>query len=237
MDNGWEIPPVLLPDGWLRCASSRVLDVVWIGTEGERPLLACSRSLLFTELSQTWSASSASGPGAGSVMLPDWQSLDAVLRRASQLVSSLPNHIAHEFRTLTQSLPKSTEAERLVVQRVGQQLFRNGLLDYWNGQCAATRLAVPELLLASHIKPWASCDSDDERLDVFNGLLLAPHIDALFDGGWLTFGGDGAAEWSPHMPPEAYVPLGLSGMTLRINNLRPSHHKYLAAHRKLVWRK
>ena len=52
-----------------------------------------------------------------------------------------------------------------------------------------TGLDVPELLRASHIKPWADCGTDAERLDVFNGLLLAPHLDAAFDAGFITIAG------------------------------------------------
>ncbi len=88
-------------------------------------------------------------------------------------------------------MPCSTEAERLVVQRVGQDLFRAALLDFWQGRCCATGLAIPELLRASHIKPWAVCADDNERLDVYNGLLLAPHLDALFDAGLMTVADDG----------------------------------------------
>jgi len=60
------------------------------------------------------------------------------------------------------------------------------LLDLWEGRCAVTGLAVPELLRASHIKPWADCETDAERLDVYNGFLLAPHLDAAFDLGFIT---------------------------------------------------
>jgi predicted restriction endonuclease len=42
-------------------------------------------------------------------------------------------------------------------------------------------------LRASHIKPWK--DSNDlEKLSGSNGLLLSPHIDHLFDQGWISFG-------------------------------------------------
>lgn len=41
-------------------------------------------------------------------------------------------------------------------------------------------------MIASHIKPWRD-SSNFERLDGNNGLLLAPHIDKLFDKGWITF--------------------------------------------------
>ena len=54
-----------------------------------------------------------------------------------------------------------------------------------------TGIAIPELLVASHIKPWAKCDNDSERIDVFNGLLLAIHLDRLFDQGFISFAADG----------------------------------------------
>jgi putative restriction endonuclease len=72
----------------------------------------------------------------------------------------------HTFEKQTAALPRATEVERLVVQRVGQDLFRNGLLDYWEGRCAITRLAVPQLLRASHIRPWADCTAEADWLDV-----------------------------------------------------------------------
>lgn len=78
-----------------------------------------------------------------------------------------------------------------------------------------TGLALPELLRASHIKPWAECSTDDERLDVFNGLLLAPHLDALFDAGWVTFDDDGMVLVSASLPSDAAMLLGVS-MTWRM---------------------
>ena len=57
-------------------------------------------------------------------------------------------------------------------------------MEYWDSKCAVTGLAIPELLKASHIKPWKD-STDEERLDIFNGLLLAPHLDAAFDRGFI----------------------------------------------------
>ena len=64
-----------------------------------------------------------------------------------------------------------------------------------------TGLGAPELLRASHIKPRADCDTDAERLDVFNGLLLAPHLDAVFDSGFITIAEDGTVLLSNALPP------------------------------------
>ncbi|MCY1451316.1 hypothetical protein D9M71_681760 [compost metagenome] len=46
-------------------------------------------------------------------------------------------------------------------------------------------------LVASHIRPWKDSDNA-ERLDGHNGLMLAPHVDRLFDRGWISFTDDGS---------------------------------------------
>ena len=66
------------------------------------------------------------------------------------------------------------------------------LLDYWGGRCPLTGIADPALLRASHIVPWAECDTDAQRLDVHNGRLLSALWDAAFDAGLISFADDGA---------------------------------------------
>ena len=90
-------------------------------------------------------------------------------------------------------MPQTTEAERRIIQRVGQDIFRNRLMTYWQGRCPLTGITDPALLRASHIIAWKDCDSDAERLDVHNGLLLSALWDAAFDRGLVTFDDDGAA--------------------------------------------
>ncbi len=89
-----------------------------------------------------------------------------------------------------------TEVERLVRQRIGQGIFRQSLMDYWDGRCAVTGIDQPELLRASHMKPWTDCANDAERLDVFNGLLLTADWDAAFDKGLVTFDDNGLAQFA-----------------------------------------
>ena len=139
-------------------------------------------------------------------------------------------NITDQFRAQTLHLPQTTEAERLVVQRVGQDLFRHALLEYWQGKCCVTGLAVSGLLRASHIKPWAKCVSDHERLDIFNGLLLAPHLDALFDGGWISFSNQGSLLVSTKLPDEAKAQLGMP-QDWTISGLTSAHLRYLTFHR------
>jgi putative restriction endonuclease len=70
---------------------------------------------------------------------------------------------------------------------VGQDIFPRALIAYWNETCPLTGITDPALLRASHIVPWAECESDALRLDVYNGLLLSSLWDAAFDCGLISF--------------------------------------------------
>jgi hypothetical protein len=109
---------------------------------------------------------------------------------ASTLAASLPDAPLREFQAKIKDLPKTTE-ERLVVQRIGQDIFRARLIEYWQGRCPLTGISDTALLRASRIVPWKDCASDAERLDVHNGLLLSALWDAAFDRGLATFEDDG----------------------------------------------
>ncbi|MCS6810978.1 MAG: HNH endonuclease, partial [Tepidimonas sp.] len=102
-------------------------------------------------------------------------------------------------------------------------------------KCCVTGLDVPELLRASHIRPWAHCENDEQRLDVFNGLLLAPHLDALFDAGWITIDDAGNVRLSAQLTAQRRAALGLHG-ELQVIRLHAQHHSYLDFHRRKVWK-
>jgi putative restriction endonuclease len=166
----------------------------------------------------------------------DVPTLHRLLRRAFQLSKALPNELLHTFEKQVVAMPRMTEAERLVVQRVGQNLFRDGLFELWEGRCAVTGLAMPDLLRASHIKPWAECGTDAERLDVYNGFLLAPHLDAVFDHGFVTIGDDGVVVFADGLNDDARRLLGLD-RAMRIHGLTEEHRAYLSWHRERVFMK
>lgn len=82
-----------------------------------------------------------------------------------------------------------TQRVQLAKARVGQGLFRKRVI-LLDGACRVTGVTDQRLLIASHIKPWRAA-SNAERLNGHNGILLSPHIDALFDEHLLTFENDG----------------------------------------------
>lgn len=218
-DCGFELTPVLEPNGALVLRSAMFYESVVISVvAGGQFTLTSSRPVLLGAPEQLPVAVEGFGP------------LYEVLQKASATARTLPNRVAEKFHAAVGLMPATTEVERLVRQRVGQSLFRGALLDFWRGRCCVTGLAVVELLRASHIKPWSRCDSDEERLDVFNGLLLAPHVDALFDGGWVSFDDTGALLVSSALPSEAAAQVGLSS-DWQVSGLLDSHKVYLAHHR------
>lgn len=142
--------------------------------------------------------------------------LHRLVRDIRRLARSLPREPLRVFEARTLGLPRTTETERLVVMRVGQDIFREALMDYWGGSCAVTGVIEPRLLRASHIKPWARCETDAERLDVHNGLLLAAHLDAAFDAGLISFATDGTILLSPRFSSLDRVKLGIhEGLVLK----------------------
>ena len=62
-----------------------------------------------------------------------------------------------------------------------QRRFRNNLFKHTGSKCAICGLSIPELLTASHIKPYSMCEEIYDAVNYENGLLLCPIHDALFE--------------------------------------------------------
>lgn len=154
---------------------------------------------------------------------------------------------AHEQRHVDTNLPDealllerlrgdtrydSKTREQIVLARMGQGAFRGAVL-LREPVCRVTGVHVQDHLVASHIKPWAACDGQ-EHLDGNNGLMLAPHIDHLFDGGHISFEDNGDLLLAPgldrlvlqswHMPEVANV-----------GAFSAAQAHYLAYHRQRVF--
>lgn len=236
VDNGFdrELPAI---GEWLAFASTQCPLRIWLGmTPAGEALIALSQQNVTIALGELGGPCAELPPvgAVGARIVPDIPTLHHLIRRVFQLSKTLPDELLHVFVARTANLPRTTEAERLVVQRVGQDIFRQGLLDYWEGRCAITGLAVPELLRASHIKPWAACETDAERLDVYNGLLLAPHLDAAFDQGFITVSDSGEVVVSPALDVDARQLLGLETPT-SVRAPLDGHRAYLQWHRERVF--
>lgn len=78
----------------------------------------------------------------------------------------------------------------LTKQRKGQDYFRRMILANYGGRCALTGIDIPQLLLASHIIPWADKSHKKDRLNPSNGICLSALYDKAFDQGLITISPD-----------------------------------------------
>jgi predicted restriction endonuclease len=151
-----------------------------------------------------------------------------------RLSVSVPNFPLGKFQKAVAGIG-DTEGERAQKFRIGQDIFREALVEYWNGSCPLSGISSPELLRASHMMPWSHCKSDAQRLDVYNGLLLSALWDAAFDAGLVTFDDNGNVLPSPRMEVAALAELKVA--TARQLVLRDEHRPYLAYHRSQIWKR
>ena len=83
---------------------------------------------------------------------------------------------------------------------------------------------------ASHIKPWRK-SSDIEKIDGNNGLMLAPHVDFLFDRGFISFEDDGTLIVSTQIEDGALESWGIPSV-VNVGMFSPEQAVYLKFHRE-----
>lgn len=236
-DNGFEN---VLPSGGigvdLGSARHPAKVTVTASEDGFWGVIQSGSATLAQELTRTFPVSD--GPAQGFLLATE-AALARWLRRTAALSQALPNQavvafeaqLQQELAAMPAAATQTTEVQRMVRQRVGQQAYRQAMLDYWGGACAVTGLALPQALRASHAKPWAECATDAERLDVFNGFLLSANLDVLFDSFLVSFSEAGELMVSKAIPPSDQQKLGLTdGMCLRW--ISAQHGRYLDFHRQ-----
>lgn len=128
-----------------------------------------------------------------------------------------------------QSLEDTTKKQVIKV-RVGQGKFRKRLIEKYHGTCVITGLANPNVLVASHIKPWVACENSHERLSVNNGILLSATYDKLFDIGLITFNPNGTLRISKFMNENDIKLLKLDETTVYDIGINDEMCKFLAYH-------
>jgi hypothetical protein len=229
-DGGFEVIELQL-DGTIALASSDVAARLRVSADEAGFVIVIDDVALAREL-----AAEGQGAGPQAFVARRPEDLTALIRRVWQLSRALPDAPLKRFEKALPQIGEEfrTEVEALVRRRLGQTEFRAGLLDYWQGSCAVTGIAQPELLRASHIKPWAHCENDAERLDVYNGFLLTADWDAVFDAGLVSFATDGVAVFSPTLSQAARTRLG-AGRLRADRPLTDKHRQYLAWHATRVF--
>ena len=146
--------------------------------------------------------------------------------------------LVEDLAELESEVPDVTERDQLTKARVGQGRFRADVTARWGrGEaCALTGIAIAEMLVASHIRPWRD-SSNSERMDPMNGLLLVAHADRLFDRHLMSFakvGGDYVSVVHPRLRLDAKRAGIAEGVKLQITQMRLSEEcrfeQYMSEH-------
>lgn len=123
-----------------------------------------------------------------------------------------------------------TQRLQLAKARIGQGLFRKRVIVL-DGACRVTGVTDTRVLVASHIKPWREADNAD-RLNGNNGILLSPHVDALFDEELLSFEDDGRMLVHPSLSHDVLYRWSIDPAK-RVEPFRDEQRPFLARHREL----
>ena len=129
-----------------------------------------------------------------------------------------------------------TEVDAVIKARKGHGTYKRNLQEI-EKKCRVTNVTDPNLLIASHIKPWSMCETHYERLDGNNGLLLTPTYDLLFDRGYISFENNGDMLISDALDTKTREKLGINHYQTNVGSFNQQQAKYLAFHREVRFKK
>jgi hypothetical protein len=160
------------------------------------------------------------------------QMYSAALNRYADFLENVDLSFYRDIETIQddETLAKTTR-KALIESRVGQGKFRAALKQLW-GACSVTDFSNSDLLIASHIKPWR-VSTNFERLDKYNGLLLQPNLDALFDKGYISLDHQGLIMLSKTFQASALA-LGAKS-TMKLRSIDELHRPYFEYHREKLF--
>jgi predicted restriction endonuclease len=138
-----------------------------------------------------------------------------------------------ELEIKARSLEGDPEKIQLTKSRRGQGIFKANVRLVEN-RCRLTGVTNIRHLRASHIKPW-SVSTKEEKLDGFNGLLLSPHVDHLFDRGFISFKNSGDLMVSKELNPIILEQWNIVDST-NVGSFKSNQGKYLEFHRDVVFK-
>lgn len=124
----------------------------------------------------------------------------------------------------------ATQRLQLSKARIGQGLFRKRVM-LLDPHCRVTGVNDPRLLIASHIKPWRDSDNA-ERINGYNGIMLSPHVDALFDERLISFEDHGQMLVHPSLSGEVLDRWSINPKA-NIGRFPGQQAAFLRYHRKL----
>jgi hypothetical protein len=164
-----------------------------------------------------------------------YSNLKSALKKYKYFITAKENNLVDDIEAIRKDRTISeTQKELLTFARIGQGKYRKDLIGLW-GKCSVSECNMTDLLIASHIKPWSE-SSNKEKLDSYNGLLLLPNYDKLFDKHLISFDDDGKIIISSQIKEEEYKVLGISAND-KLFNVFEENKPYLKIHREIFYKK
>jgi len=214
----------LIKQGWDKKNDSRKFDVVY--RDHRLPPKEVIRHA-WAEALNTTAKNFSGGPEANNFLTK----FGFEIRNKSE---STKSELLDEIIDLLKSDLSNSEKERLVKCRLGQGQYREELIELWK-ECPITGISNKSLLMASHIKPWKTCESKIEKVDKYNGILLSPLFDKLFDSGFISFKDDGKILISKCLDKTTLM--HIENYKNKKVSFRNKHLKYINFHREVVFAK
>lgn len=160
---------------------------------------------------------------------------EAIKEKNIPLVLQYGKRIAEMQKASKESATESAKQKEIRNARVGQGKYREKLLEQCH-YCPFTMISDERLLIASHIKPWAASD-DKEKVDPFNGYMLSPMFDKLFDQGFITFTEERHVIRSEYISPRTWKIINLKNDAfLKTLPMDEKRIEYLRFHHESVFK-
>lgn len=132
-------------------------------------------------------------PAGVPICKPIWDEFagdkERLFLEAERIKADLLHKPVEEVLRISRNDLEGKEREAVIRQRVNQSAFRSMILSNYEGRCAITGINIPELLVASHIIPWADSTAT-QKLNPENGICLSALYDKAFDKGFMTISPD-----------------------------------------------
>lgn len=158
----------------------------------------------------------------------DWPGM---IEKSEQLIAALEDTDSEsKVSPIVQAVGKTKDT--VVEVRINQSYFREMILSSYGHRCCITGIENPELLVASHISPWAI--DEENRMNPCNGLCLNALHDRAFDRGLLTINDNYTVRLSRQLRHTMFIQF--SEQRIRLPTRFLPDRKLLGRHRTSVFR-
>ena len=162
----------------------------------------------------------------------DISNIKSALNKYYKFIQSMNESsiLVEDLSEILDNIPTTKLQE--IEARIGHGKYRKNLIELWK-MCSLSEYNKIDFLIASHIKPWRE-SSSFEKTDPYNGLLLKPNIDKLFDSGYISFNEDGTIIISSLLTDIDMINMSIS-RDMKLFKIYDENKKYLEYHRDNIF--